>query len=86
MKSEIVLNLRQFPVLAHDHRDGQEKHIIVTVTKDQLRAAGLVGQSSKELMRRCWRCGREAEAYISARGTGAGRRGTGGTPGPLARG
>lgn len=25
MKSEITLYLRQFPVLAHDHRDGQEE-------------------------------------------------------------
>ena len=31
MKNEIILNLRQFPVLAHDHRDGQEKRIVVTV-------------------------------------------------------
>lgn len=52
MKNEIVLNLRQFPVLAHDHRTGQEESITVTVTKDQLRAAGLVGQSSKELIER----------------------------------
>lgn len=52
MKNEIVLNLRQFPVTAHDHQDGQEKTIIVTVTKDQLKAAQIVGQSSKELIER----------------------------------
>lgn len=52
MKNTITLNLRQFPVLAHDHRDGQEKHITVTVTKDQLRAAQIVGESSKELIER----------------------------------
>lgn len=52
MKNELVLNLRQFPVAAHDHRTGQEKAITVTVTKDQLRAAQLVGQSSKELIER----------------------------------
>ena len=52
MKSEIVLNLRQFPVLAHDHRTGQEEAITVTVTKDQLRAAQIVGQSSNELVER----------------------------------
>lgn len=52
MKNEIVLNLRQFPVLAHDHRDGQEKHITVTVAKNQLQAAQIVGQSSKELIER----------------------------------
>lgn len=52
MKNELVLNLRQFPVVAHDHRSGQEKAITVTVTKDQLRAAQLVSQSSKELIER----------------------------------
>lgn len=52
MKNEIVLNLRQFPVLAHDHRDGQEKRIVVTVAKNQLQAAQIVGQSSKELVER----------------------------------
>ena len=52
MKNEIVLNLRQFPVLVHDHRDGQEKHIVVTVAKNQLQAAQIVGQSSKELIER----------------------------------
>lgn len=52
MKNEIILNLCQFPVLAHDHRDGQEKHIVVTVAKNQLQAAQVVGQSSKELIER----------------------------------
>lgn len=52
MKNEIVLNLRQFPVLAHDHRDGQEKRITVTVAKNQLQAAQIVGQSSMELIER----------------------------------
>lgn len=52
MKSEITLHLRQFPVLAHDHRDGQEKHITVTVAKNQLQAAQIVGQSSMELIER----------------------------------
>lgn len=52
MKNEIVLNLRQFPVLARDHRDGQEKRITVTVAKNQLQAAQIVGQSSKELIER----------------------------------
>lgn len=52
MKNEIILNLRQFPVLAHDHQDGQEKRITVTVAKNQLQAAQIVGQSSKELIER----------------------------------
>lgn len=50
MKNEIILNLRQFPVLAHDHRTGKEEAIVVTVTKHQLQAAQIVGQSSKELI------------------------------------
>ena len=52
MKNELVLNLRQFPVVAHDHRTGNEKVVAVNVTKDQLRAAQLVSQSSKELIER----------------------------------
>lgn len=62
MKNELVLNLRQFPVAAHDHRTGQEKAITVTVTKDQLRAAQLVGQSSKELIERL--CDRQGYTVI----------------------
>lgn len=62
MKNEITLHLRRFPVLAHDHGDGQEKRIAVTVTKGQLRAAGLVGQSSKELIERL--CDRQGYAVF----------------------
>ena len=50
MTNQINLTLRQFPVVAHDHRTGKEEAITVTVTRDQLRAAGVVGQSSKELI------------------------------------
>ncbi|MCI8915614.1 MAG: hypothetical protein HFF26_02965 [Oscillospiraceae bacterium] len=57
MKNEIILNLRQFPVLAHDDRQGGEAAITVTVTKDQLRAAQIVGQSSTELI--CRLCERQ---------------------------
>ena len=46
------MHLRHFPMLVHDHRTGQEGAITLTVTKDQLRAAQLVGQSSKELIER----------------------------------
>lgn len=62
MKNEIILNLRQFPVLAHDHRDGQEKHIVVTVAKNQLQAAQIVGQSSKELVERL--CDRQGYSVL----------------------
>ena len=52
MTNQINLTLRQFPVVAHDHRTGKEEAITVTVTRDQLRAAGVVGQSSQELIER----------------------------------
>lgn len=62
MKNEIILNLRQFPVLAYDDRQGGEAAITVTVTKDQLRAAQIVGQSSKELIERL--CERQGYTVI----------------------
>lgn len=52
MKNEITITGRVFPVAAHCHRTGEEVHITVPVTKDQLRAAQIVGQSSKELIER----------------------------------
>ena len=62
MKSEITLTLRQFPVLAHNHRTGEEEAITVTVTKEQLRAAQTVGQSSTELIERL--CERQGYTVI----------------------
>lgn len=62
MKSDITLHLRQFPVAAHDHHTGQEEAITVTVTKDQLRAAQIVGQSSKELIERL--CDRQGYSIL----------------------
>lgn len=52
MKNAITITVRVFPVLAHDHQTGQEEKITVPVTKEQLQAAQLVGQSSKELIER----------------------------------
>lgn len=52
IKSEITLILRVFPVLAHDHRTSEEAGLTVVLTKEQLRAAQMVGQSSKELIER----------------------------------
>lgn len=62
MTNTINLTLRQFPVVAHDHRTGKEEAITVTVTRDQLRAAGVVGQSSKELIERL--CERQGYTVI----------------------
>ena len=60
MTNTINLTLRQFPVVAHDHRTGKEADITVVLTKEQLRAAQVVGQSSKELIERiCDRQGYE---------------------------
>ncbi len=62
MKNAIQITARAFPVLAHDHRTGTEKSITVTVTKDQLRAAQIVGESSKELVERL--CDRQGYSVI----------------------
>lgn len=62
MKNKISLVLRQFPVTAHDHRTGKEEAIVVTLTKEQLQAAGVVGQSSKELVERL--CDRQGYTVI----------------------
>lgn len=62
MKNQINLTLRQFPVLAHDHWTGREENITVTVTKEQLKAAGMVGQSSTELIERL--CDRQGYTVI----------------------
>jgi len=52
MKNEITMNLRRFPVVVHNHHTGEETATTITVTKDQLKAAQVVGQSSKELIER----------------------------------
>lgn len=62
MKNEIALHLRRFPVLVHDHHTGREEAITVTVAKQQLQAAQIVGQSSKELIERL--CDRQGYTAI----------------------
>ena len=62
MKNTLTITVRTFPVVAHDHRTGKEEAITVTVTRDQLRAAGVVGQSSKELIERL--CERQGYTVI----------------------
>lgn len=46
------LHLRRFHVSVRNQRTGGEETITVTVTKEQLQAAQMVGQSSKELIER----------------------------------
>lgn len=52
MKNIITVEARRFPVLAVK-KDNQEPYSIhIVLTKEQLRAAQIVGQSSKELIHR----------------------------------
>lgn len=62
MRNIVEIHVRVFPVLAHNHRTGKAEAITVPVTKEQLRASQLVGQSSKELIGRL--CGRQGYTAI----------------------
>lgn len=62
MKNTITVTLRAFHVTAQDHQTGKEASITVVLTKEQLRAAQLVGQSSKELLKRL--CERQGYSVI----------------------
>lgn len=62
MKNPITITVRNFPVLAHDHRTGKEEAITIPVTREQLRASQLVGQSSTELIERL--CERQGYTVI----------------------
>ncbi|MGM9577845.1 MAG: hypothetical protein ACI3VS_00540 [Evtepia sp.] len=58
MKTEIAIQVRAFPVQIYDRSTGGEREETVVLTKEQLQAAQLVGQSSKELIHRiCERAG-----------------------------
>lgn len=58
MKTEWNIQARAFPITVHDHSTGQEREDRIVLTKEQLQAAQLVGQSSKELINRlCERAG-----------------------------
>lgn len=50
MKSFYTIHVRAFPVLLRDERTGEEREDTVVLTKQQLQAAQIVGQSSKELI------------------------------------
>lgn len=63
MRNEITIQIRNFPVVVWDHRDSTEKAITVPVSRDQLRAAQAVFQSSKELIERL--CSRQGYTPIS---------------------
>lgn len=58
LKNEITIPIQTFPVSVHNRRTGAEEKITVPVTKQQLQATHIVGQSSKELIvRMCERQG-----------------------------
>ena len=50
MNNTIVIQTRTFPVSLRDERTGSVSMDTVVLTKHQLRAAQVVGQSSKELI------------------------------------
>lgn len=50
MKTSITLTLRVFPVIVENTETQEVKKDVVVLTKEHLRAAQLVGQSSKELI------------------------------------
>lgn len=52
MKNQIDIVLRVFPVTVRDNRTGQEEAFMLPIAKQQLQAAQVVGQSSKELLER----------------------------------
>ena len=54
MKTTVTINLRAFPVKICDQRTGEELENTIIFTKDQLRAAQVVGESSKELISRAY--------------------------------
>lgn len=54
MRTTMSIYLRAFPVRIRDLRTGEESEESVVLAKQQLQAAQLVGQSSKELIVRAY--------------------------------
>jgi hypothetical protein len=52
MKTEIAMQVRAFPVVIQSHDEKRSDTIVLT--KEQLQAAQIVGQSSKELIYRLY--------------------------------
>lgn len=55
MTTTMSVQVRRFPVRIHDQGERREREDTITLTKEHLRAAELVGQSSKELIQRLYR-------------------------------
>ncbi len=54
MRTFFNIQLRAFDVRIQDARTGEEKEDVVVFTKQQLQAAQIVGESSKELIHRAY--------------------------------
>lgn len=54
MKTELTIQARAFPVTIGDERTKEVRKDVLVLTKEQLQAAQLVGQSSKDLIRRIY--------------------------------
>lgn len=54
LKTTMTVQLRRFDVLVEDQRTRETKEDAIVFTLDQLHAAQLVGQSSKELIMRAY--------------------------------
>lgn len=54
MRTYQTIQLRAFNVRIRDERTGEETEDVIVLTKQQLQAAQIVGQSSKELIFRAY--------------------------------
>lgn len=54
MKTTLTIQLRAFDVRIKDHRTGEQNKDTIVLTKAQLQAAQMVGQSSNELIERLY--------------------------------
>ena len=54
MIMKIEIHLLRFYVRVWDPEKEENREESITLTKDQLRAAGLIGMSSKEIVNRIW--------------------------------
>ena len=54
MKNKITFEARRFPVVIIDEHSGEERQDFIVLSKQQLQAAQMVGESSKELITRIY--------------------------------
>jgi hypothetical protein len=54
MKTEIAIQVRAFPVIVEELRSNERSEDTIILTKEQLQAAQMVGQSSNELIYRLY--------------------------------